>query len=78
MMARTRLTPSTLPASIVPPYLRHSGLRSRIRRREAFSDNVIFLPAKMGLSDISTLLCDDKNPIFFNVASVSVSGPDMN
>src|SRR6202030_1185532 len=37
MSARTIPTPSTLPASIVPPYLRHSGCRSLNLNRENFS-----------------------------------------
>src|SRR5579859_2113369 len=37
MSARTIPTPSTLPASIVPPYLRHSGCRSLRRNRANFS-----------------------------------------
>src|ERR1700730_9630719 len=37
MSARTIPTPSTLPASIVPPYLRHSGCRTLNLNRENFS-----------------------------------------
>jgi hypothetical protein len=40
---KTKATPANFPVSKIRPYLRHSGVRKRARRRVNFSDKESFL-----------------------------------